>query len=116
MTSDNYHLGDNVNMYGGANNIGIVKNAAPMAAMNPELHSAITALTTQLRHLRAEVSPLGAQTIDESLPVLAPDSVVQPQVRARALMAVAGVAATAGALGVPIVEAVNGILQLLGVQ
>ncbi|MFJ4823068.1 hypothetical protein ACIP5L_07275 [Streptomyces bacillaris] len=115
MTNDNFHLGDNVNMYGGTNNTGIIKNAAP-AAMAPEVRSAIAALTTQLRELRAEVSPLGAQTIDESLPVLAPDSVVQPQVRARALMAVAGVAATAGALGVPIVEAVNGILQLLGVQ
>ncbi|MFD6803030.1 hypothetical protein [Streptomyces cyaneofuscatus] len=115
MTSDSYHLGDNVNMYGGTNNTGMVKNAAP-AALDPELRSAIAALTTQLQKLRAEVSPLGARTIDESLPVLAPDSVVQPQVRARALMAVAGVAATAGALGVPIVEAVNKILQLLGAQ
>lgn len=115
MTSGNYHFGDNVNVYGGTNNTGIVKNAAP-TALDPELRSAIAALTEQLRNLRAEVTPLGAQTIDESLPVLAPDAVVQPQVRTRALMAVAGVAATAGALGVPIVEAVNVILQLLGAQ
>ncbi|WP_308312029.1 hypothetical protein [Streptomyces albipurpureus] len=104
----NYHFGDNVNMYGGTKT-GIVKNAAP-TTMDPELRSAIEALTTQLRDLRSQVSPLGAQTIDESLPVLAPDAVVQPQVRARALMAVAG------ALGVPTVEAVNMILQLLGAQ
>ncbi|MEU6957018.1 hypothetical protein [Streptomyces sp. NPDC045714] len=114
MTSENFHLGDNVNVYG-TNNVGIVRNAAP-AAMDPELRSAIATLTTQLRDLRAEVSPLGAQTIDESLPVIAPDSAVQRQVRARALMAVAGAAATAGAPGVPIVEMVNGILQLMGVQ
>ncbi|AWN30635.1 hypothetical protein DKG71_35115 [Streptomyces sp. NEAU-S7GS2] len=115
MSGDNYYLGDSVTMHGGTNNTGMVKNAAP-AAMDLELRSAIAALTTQLRHLRGEVSPLGAQTIDESLPVLAPDAVVQPQVRTRALMAIAGLAATAGALGVPIVEAVNGVLQLLGAQ
>ncbi|RVU22403.1 hypothetical protein EOT10_23545 [Streptomyces antnestii] len=116
MSGDNYHVGDKVIMNGGTNNKGIVKNAAPTAAMGPELASAIAALTEELRLLRAQVSPLGAQTIDESLPVLAPDAVVQPQARTRALMAVAGVAATAGALGVPIVEAVNRILQLLGAQ
>ncbi|GGZ57398.1 hypothetical protein GCM10010387_59220 [Streptomyces inusitatus] len=115
MSGDNYHFGDsdNVNMYGGTNNTGIVKNAAPVS-MSPELRSAIEALTAQIRDLRAEVSPPGARTIDESLPVLAPDAVVPTQVRTHALMAIAGVAATAGALGVPIVEAVNGILQLLG--
>ncbi|MFF2503391.1 hypothetical protein ACFVTY_08455 [Streptomyces sp. NPDC058067] len=115
MSGDNYHVGDKVIMNGGTNNTGIVKNAAP-AAMDPELASAIAELTEELRHLRAQVSPLGAQTIDESLPALAPDAVVQPQARTRALMAVAGVAATAGALGVPIIEAVNRILQLLGAQ
>ncbi|MFB7084845.1 hypothetical protein [Streptomyces sp. NPDC056296] len=115
MSGDSYHYGDSVNMYGGTNNTGMVKNAAP-TAMDPELRAAIEGLTAQLQELRAQVPPLGAQTIDESLPVLAPDAVVQPQTRARALMAVAGVAATAGALGVPIVEAVNTILQLLGAQ
>ncbi|MFG2226206.1 hypothetical protein [Streptomyces sp. NPDC048644] len=115
MSGDTYHLGDSVTMHGGTHNTGMVKNAAP-TAMDPELRSAIAALTTQLEHLRAEVSPLGAQTIDESLPALAPDAAVQPQARTRALMAIAGVAATAGALGAPIVETVNGILQLLGAQ
>ncbi|AQS68230.1 hypothetical protein [Streptomyces pactum] len=115
MSGDNYHFGDSVNMYGGTHNTGMVKNTAP-TAMDPELRSAIEALTAQLRDLRAQVPPLSAQTIDESLPVLAPDAVVQPQARTSALMAVAGVAATAGALGVPIVEAVNGILQLLGAR
>ncbi|WP_328383463.1 hypothetical protein OHS81_07030 [Streptomyces sp. NBC_00400] len=115
MSGDNYYFGDSVTMKNGRENIGMVKNTGP-AATDPELRSAMTELTTQLRHLRAEVSPLGAQTIDESLPVLAPDAVVQPQVRTRALMAIAGVAATAGALGAPIVEAVNRILQLLGAQ
>lgn len=66
--------------------------------------------------VRVEVSPEGAQTIDESLPVLAPGASVQPGTRTRALMAVAGVAATAGALGVPIAETVNRVLELLGAR
>ncbi|MFD9336651.1 hypothetical protein ACFWBF_19980 [Streptomyces sp. NPDC060028] len=105
---------NNVTMHGGTNNTGMVKNAARRPPWAPELRSAIAALTKQLRHLRAEASPLGARTIDESLPVLAPNAVVQPQ--ACALLTVAGVAATAGSLGVPIVETVNRILQLLGAQ
>ena len=115
MSGDHYHIWDSVTMHGGTNNTGIVKNSAP-TALDPELRSATEALTTQLHRLRAEVSPPGARTIDEALPVLAPDAVVEPQARHRALLAVAGVAATAGALGAPIVDLVNGILQLLGVQ
>lgn len=115
MSGDHYHFGDSVTMHGGTHNTGIVKNTAP-TSMEPELRAAIEALTTQLRNLRGEVSPLGARTIDEALPVLAPDAEVQPQVRNRALLAVAGVAATAGALGTPVVDLVNGILQLLGVR
>lgn len=112
---DHYYFGDSVTMHGGRHNTGMVKNTAP-AAMDPELRTAIEALTAHLRRLRPEVPPLGVQTIDESLEVLAPDAVVQPQARTRALMAVAGVAATAGALGTPVLEAVNAVLQLLGAQ
>ncbi|MDT0613531.1 hypothetical protein [Streptomyces lancefieldiae] len=115
MSGDSYYFGDNVTMHGGTGNTGMVKNAAP-TAMDPQLRAAVEALTAQLRDLRTQVPPPAAQTIDESLPVLAPDAVVQPQARTRALMAVAGVAATAGALGAPVVEAVNGILQLLGAR
>jgi len=39
---------------------------------------------------------------------------VQPQERHRALMAVAGIAATVGTLGQPVLEAVNRILRLVG--
>lgn len=113
MSGDSINYGDTVNMYGGTGNTGMVKNSAPAAAMDPQLRSAIEALIEQLRELREQVPPLTARTIDESLPVLAPDAAVPVQARTRALMAVAGVAATAGALGVPIVEAVNAILQLL---
>ncbi|MET9442965.1 hypothetical protein [Streptomyces sp. NPDC006610] len=113
MSGDSINYGDTVNMYGGTGNTGMVKNSAPAAALDPQLRSAIEALIEQLRELREQVPPLTARTIDESLPVLAPDAAVPVQARTRALMAVAGVAATAGALGVPIVEAVNAILQLL---
>ncbi|WP_217133657.1 hypothetical protein [Streptomyces sp. AC558_RSS880] len=112
MSGDHYHFGDRVEMYGGSGNRGIVKNAAP-TVLDPRTRAAIEELTRQLRELKAELPPLSAQTIDESLPVIAPDAAVDTQTRTRALLAVAGVAATAGALGVPIVEAVNTVLQLL---
>ncbi|MCX5397250.1 hypothetical protein [Streptomyces sp. NBC_00102] len=116
MSGDHYYFGDgdNVHMHGGTNNIGIVKKTEP-AALSPELRVAMAGLTEQLVLLRAEVSPLGARMIDEALPVLVPDAAIEPRARESALMAVAGVAATAGTLGEPILRAVNGILQLLGV-
>jgi hypothetical protein len=90
MSGDSINYGDTVNMYGGTGNTGMVKNSAPAAALDPQLRSAIEALIEQLRELREQVPPLTARTIDESLPVLAPDAAVPVQARTRALMAVAG--------------------------
>jgi hypothetical protein len=117
MSGDNVHMyGDNVNMYGGTGNTGMVKNGASSAApaMSPELRAALGELVHLVRELREQAPPVTVQTIDESLPVLASADTAQPQERHRALMAVAGIAATAGALGVPILDAVNRVLQLLG--
>ncbi|MEU5366437.1 hypothetical protein ABZ354_23680 [Streptomyces sp. NPDC005925] len=117
MSGDNVNMyGDNVNMYGGTGNTGMVKNvgASPAPAMDPELRAALGELVHLVRELREQVTPATAQTIDETLPVLASADTAPPQERHRALLAVAGIAATAGALGVPVLDAVNRILQLLG--
>jgi len=56
-------------------------------------------------------TPAGPPTAD---PALTTDPGAAPQERHRALMAVAGIAATVGAVGQPALEAVNRILGLLG--
>ncbi|MGP2436557.1 hypothetical protein [Streptomyces sp. JW3] len=116
MSGDSFHIsGDNVNMYGGTGNTGMVKNTVP-AALSPEQRDAIRALTEQLPALRAQVSAADARTIDTSLPVLDPDAVVPFQDRRRALMDIALVATAAGTVGTQIRDAVTAILQLLGAQ
>lgn len=109
--------GDNVNMFGGTGNTGMVKNigTSPSPAADPELRVALGELVRLVGELREQVTPATAQTIDATLPVLAADT-AQPQERHGALMAIAGIAATAGALGAPVLDAVNQVLQLLGAQ
>ncbi|MFC8871125.1 hypothetical protein ACFUAC_26295 [Streptomyces sp. NPDC057148] len=116
MSGDNYYFGDSVSMHGGFGNTGIVKNqAAPAGAeASPALEAAIQQLVELVGELRAQVPPASAQSIDDCLPDIAAPTGVEPQQRHRALMAVAGIAATVGAVGQPVVEAVNSVLALLG--
>ncbi|HET9382934.1 MAG TPA: hypothetical protein VFP69_19200 [Streptomyces sp.] len=119
MSRDNFSTyGDNVNIFGGTGHTGMVKNVGtpPAPAMDPELRVALGELVRLVQELREQVTPATAQTIDATLPVLASADTAQPQERHGALMAVAGIAATAGALGVPILDAVNRVLQLMGAQ
>ncbi|MFF2958154.1 hypothetical protein ACFVT1_04360 [Streptomyces sp. NPDC057963] len=115
MSSGNsYHYGnnihgDNVNMYGGSGNTGIVKH------QSPALPEAIGELVRLLQELRGELPPASAQVIDGSLPAITPHTNA-PQERHRALIAVATIAATVGALGQPVADAVDKILGLLGAQ
>lgn len=103
---DNIH-GDNVNIYGGTGNTGIVKH------QSPTLREAIGELAWLLQELRGQLAPGSAQVIDDSLPVITSDASA-PQERHRALIAVATIAATVGALGQPVAEAANKVLGLLG--
>ncbi|MEU6555688.1 hypothetical protein ABZ915_36380 [Streptomyces sp. NPDC046915] len=116
MSGDNYYFGDSVTMHGGQGNTGIVKNQpAPAApAASPELEAAVRELVALIAELRTQVAPASAQAIDDSLPAITADPAAPAQQRHGALMAVAGIAATVGAVGQPVVEAVNKILQLLG--
>ncbi|MFF4096053.1 hypothetical protein ACFYYY_19910 [Streptomyces sp. NPDC001834] len=102
-----YHYGDNVTMYGGTGNTGIVKQ------QSPALPEAIGELVRLLQELRGELAPASAQVIDDSLPAITSDTSA-PQERHRALIAVATIASTVGALGQPVADAVDKVLGLLG--
>ncbi|MEW2077573.1 hypothetical protein ACFZAG_14810 [Streptomyces sp. NPDC012403] len=107
--------GDIVHMHNGSHNVGIIKNqyAGPAQPTARELTEAIGRLTQLLGELREQVAPGTAQVIDDSLPVIV-SAESAPQERHRALIAVATIAATIGALGEPTVEAANRLLGLLG--
>lgn len=108
--------GDHVTMHGGSGNIGIDKRVISPQAVSPEVQKALRELLTLLPELRAQVSAAGAEVLDDSLPALRAEANVSPRERHRALHAVAGIAATVGALGAPILESVNKILGLLGAK
>ncbi|WP_329196402.1 hypothetical protein [Streptomyces sp. NBC_01435] len=119
MSGDSYYFGDNVNMHGGRGNTGIVKNlaaAVDAAAVSPALQSAVEELLQLVGELRDRVPSASAQAIDESLGDISADDAAPPQDRHRALMAIAGIAATVGAVGQPVLDAVNKILELLGAR
>lgn len=112
--STNHYYGDNVNMHGGHHNTGMIKNrTAPAEPASAELQAAIQQLLDPVRELRSQVPPASARTLDDSLPDITADAAAPAQERHRALMAVAGIAATVGAVGRPVIEAVNKILELL---
>lgn len=114
--SDNKQVnvgGDYVEMHGGSGNTGIDKRTT-VQQLPPEAREALRELLVLVAELRTRVTPAGADTIDGALPALRADAAVEPQQRRSALYAVAGIAATAGALGAPIVEGVNKVLELLG--
>ncbi|MCX5405363.1 hypothetical protein OHA37_15885 [Streptomyces sp. NBC_00335] len=109
--------GDRVTINGGQGVIGIVKNQSPTivgpqaAPVTPQ--EALRQLERLLLELRPQVTPAGAGTIDTNLPVIvSPES--GPEARHGALMAVLGIATLAGEIGLPIIEAVGRVLELLG--
>ena len=110
----NYDYGDNVNMYGGQGNQGIVRNyGAADAGQDPALVAAFAELHRLIAELRAQVPAADAQLLDDSLPALAPDAAVPAQARRGALMAIAGIASTVGAVGQPVAEAVRAIIGMI---
>lgn len=107
-----YYFGDHVTMDGGTGNTGIDKRTVQQ--LPPEAQAALRELLTLVVELRAQVPPAGAEAIDGALPALRADAAVEPQQRRSALYAIMGIAAGAGALGAPIVDCVNKVLELVG--
>ncbi|MFD3543828.1 hypothetical protein ACFWUQ_30605 [Streptomyces sp. NPDC058662] len=116
MTGDSYNFGNVVNMHGGQGNTGMVNHhTAPAApAADPGLERAIRELVVLIGELHAQLPPQSAQYLDESLPAITADPDVAPEARRRALVAVAGIAATVGAIGQPVLDSVRALLELLG--
>ncbi|GFE17068.1 hypothetical protein Sgleb_51150 [Streptomyces glebosus] len=108
--------GDHVTLHGGSGNVGIDKRVTPAPEPAPAVQEALRELLALVQELRGQVPQAGAEALDDSLPALRAEANVPQQERHRALYAVAGIAGTLGALGVPIVEAVNKVLGLLGAQ
>ncbi|MER6028575.1 hypothetical protein [Streptomyces sp. NPDC001851] len=115
MSGTNYYYGDNVNMYGGQGNQGIVRNEGGAGAgqQDPALAAALAELNGLITRLRTQVSAPDAQLLDESLPALSPDAAVPALERHRALRAIAGIAAAVGAVGQPVAEAVRAITAMV---
>lgn len=120
MSAEGQHYyfgsGDHVTMHGGSGNIGIDKRVTAAQELPQTVQQALRELVALIQELRTEVPPANSEALDDTLPALRADADVQPAERHRALLAVAGVAATTGALGVPIVEAVNKVLELMGAK
>jgi hypothetical protein len=108
--------GDHVAMHGGSGNVGIDKRVLPAQELPPAVQEALGELLGLLRELRAQVAPASAEALDTALPALQAEADIPPQERHRALLAVAGIAATIGTVGGPVVEAVNKVLELLGAK
>ncbi|MFJ6666050.1 MULTISPECIES: hypothetical protein [unclassified Streptomyces] len=114
MSGDSYFYGDHVTMHGGTGNTGIVKNqgGGPVAP-DPALTAALTELRGLVADLRARVPESSAALLDESAPVATADAAVPARERHRALMAVAGIASTVGAVGQPVAEAVRAVIGMI---
>ncbi|QNE75886.1 hypothetical protein F0344_15700 [Streptomyces finlayi] len=115
MSGDVYH-GKVVNMHGGQGNTGMINYGSdPVGSTPPDpaLEQAVRELVALLTDLRACVAPATAQHIDASLPAITADPAVPPEERHSALLTVAGIAATAGALGQPVLDAARALIELI---
>ncbi|MFF7140155.1 MULTISPECIES: hypothetical protein [Streptomyces] len=109
MSGDTYHFGDNVNMHGGRDNIGIVKNQAA-----GESGSSVETLLAAVRLLREQVSEQDREVLDDAVGTIGTDPSSSNGAVRRALASIAGIASMVGAVGVPVIEAVQGVRAALG--
>ncbi|MEU3395982.1 DUF5955 family protein [Streptomyces filamentosus] len=111
MSGDHHHyFGDVVNMRDGQGNQGIVHHHAPAAPVTRE--QALRAVRELAEALRTELPEPDRQALDEELAALGGSGEGPP--RRRTLLAIAGIAASVGALGQPLLDSVRAALELLG--
>ena len=116
MSDTSNYYGDVVNVNGGEKVIGINHGAVVHnegTAQDAELRAAVTELTRLLNDLRPELTPDQAQTVGNVLPALTPDRAALRE-RGMILASVSQIAATAGEVGRPVMEALARLLALLG--
>ncbi|QDY77156.1 hypothetical protein [Streptomyces qinzhouensis] len=109
--SKGYQHHNTVNIYGGTDHTGV--HYGPRTTGPTSLDAGVRELSRLLTELRAGVPEGEARTLDQALVTLTAPT-AQPQNRRNALMAIAGVAATAGALGQPVLAMAQQLAQLLG--
>ncbi|MEU9856928.1 hypothetical protein [Streptomyces sp. NPDC047974] len=108
--STHHYHGDVVNMHGGQGNQGIVHHHAPAPALTPE--QALAAVRELAEALRTQLPDADREALDEGLAGL--DEAAAGPERRRTLLAIAGIAATVGTLGQPLLDSVRAALELLG--
>ncbi|MFI8368625.1 hypothetical protein [Streptomyces sp. NPDC085466] len=101
--------GDTVNMYGGEWNTGIAHHHAPAAP--PTLEQALATVLQRAGALREAVPEADREALETGLAEL--DAPADGPSRRRTLIAIAGIAATVGAVGQPLLDAVRAALELL---
>ncbi|RKT09879.1 hypothetical protein BX285_6995 [Streptomyces sp. 1114.5] len=106
MTTNNYNYGDQVTQYG-ANSTGIVKNYGPR-----DPGAALQDMIAAVQLLREQVPSEDRDAIDQSLRVIESENAEKGAVR-RALSNLAGIAVAVGTAGVPALESVRAVLELV---
>lgn len=106
--SNSFHIGDSVTQYGD-HNIGIAKSQAPA-----EVGAYLETLLEAVRLLRGHVPAEDQQVLDDALETIEAEPSSPNGAVRRALASIAGVASMVGAVGVPVIEAVQGVRAALG--
>ncbi|WP_329118863.1 hypothetical protein [Streptomyces sp. NBC_01353] len=116
MSGDNYFYGNTVNMHDGTNNTGMVNHQSGTVgaqATSPAMEAAVQELLRLLVELRGNVPTGTAQSLDATLPAITAGPATEPEERRRALDRIAEIAGAAGAIGAPLVAAVERVIALL---
>jgi hypothetical protein len=101
----NIHFGDNV-IQSGDHNIGVIKNQDPQMALRE--------LVSLAAILRGQVPEGDRGVIDESIETIQSGGHRDKGALRRALGTIAGIAAVAGEVGVPVIEAVRKVTAAFG--
>jgi hypothetical protein len=102
------HFGDKVSQHG-HHNVGMIKNQGPT---DPQ--AAFREMINAIQTLRGHVSAADRQVIDESMNTVGTGDNVEKQPLRRALGNIAGVAATVGQVGVPVIELIREVMVTFG--
>ncbi|MGO4635645.1 hypothetical protein AB4225_32695 [Streptomyces sp. 2RAF24] len=97
----------------GDQNTGTIHYGTAGATQDAELRSAVEALTAELRRISAHLTPDQAETVEETLPVLALDRAEMAE-RGLTLARLGQIAAVVGPMAQPVADALGRLLGLLG--
>jgi hypothetical protein len=108
----NNNFGKQNNQFGAGSHMTVNESAGP--GSSAEATAAVRELITHARDLRSQVSPVDREDIDASLQVME-DGDAEPGGIRRALRNLETIARTAGSVGLPVLNAMVAVKQLLGV-